>query len=52
MGRKSIWGRILEQLPTFALLKADRESSDGGSEAKKPLQQAVKDAQVALQGKF
>jgi len=31
---KSIWKRILEQLPTFALFKADRESSDGDSEAK------------------
>lgn len=49
---KSIWGRILEQLPTFALFKADRESSDGDSEAKNPLQQAVKDAQAALQGKI
>ncbi len=47
---KSIWERILEQLPTFILFKADRESSDGNSEAKKPLQQAVKDAQAALQG--
>lgn len=49
---KSIWSRILEQLPTFALFKADRESNDGDSEAKNPLQQAVKDAQAALQGKI
>ena len=46
---KSIWGKIQEQLPTFALFKADRESSDGDAEAKNPLQQAVKDAQAALQ---
>jgi len=46
---KSIWGKIQDQLPTFALFKADRESSDGDSEAKNPLQQAVKDAQAALQ---
>lgn len=46
---KSIWGKIQDQLPTFALFKADRESSDGDAEAKNPLQQAVKDAQAALQ---
>ncbi|MDV7212315.1 ATP-binding protein [Azotobacter beijerinckii] len=45
---KSIWGKIQDQLPTFALFKADRESSDGDAEAKNPLQQAVKDAQAAL----
>ena len=45
---KSIWGKIQEKLPTFALFKADRESSDGDSEAKNPLQQAVKEAQTAL----
>lgn len=31
---KSVWGKIEEQLPTFALFKADRESSDGDAEAK------------------
>ena len=41
---KSIWEKIEAQLPTFALFKADRESSDGDPEAKNPLQQAVKDA--------
>lgn len=46
---KSIWGKIQDQLPTFAIFKADRESSDGDSEAKSPLQQAVKEAQAALQ---
>ncbi len=46
---KSIWSKIQDQLPTFALFKADRESSDGDAEAKNPLQQAVKDAQAALQ---
>ncbi|MGO6946999.1 MULTISPECIES: AAA family ATPase [Rhizobium] len=46
---KSIWGKIQDQLPTFALFKSDRESSDGDVEAKNPLQQAVKDAQAALQ---
>lgn len=46
---KSIWSKIEERLPTFALFKSDRESSDGDAEAKNPLQQAVKDAQAALQ---
>lgn len=46
---KSIWEKIEAQLPTFALFKADRESSDGDAEAKNPLQQAVKEAQATLQ---
>lgn len=49
---KSIWDKIQDLLPTFALFKADRESSDGDAEAKNPLQQAVKEAQVALQGQI
>jgi len=49
---KSIWDRIEAQLPTFALFKADRESSDGDAEAKNPLQQAVKEAQAALQAEI
>lgn len=49
---KSIWGKIQDQLPTFALFKADRESSDDDAEAKNPLQQAVKEAQAALQGRI
>lgn len=49
---KSIWGKIQEQLPTYALFKADRESSDVDPEAKNPLQQAVKEAQDALQAQI
>ncbi|AVT12695.1 ATP-binding protein, partial [Paracidovorax avenae] len=49
---KSIWGKIQDRLPTFALFKADRESSDDDTEAKNPLQQAVKEAQAALQIKI
>jgi len=49
---KSIWEKIEAQLPTFALFKADRESSDGDAEAKNPLQQAVKEAQAALQNQI
>lgn len=46
---KSVWVQIQQHLPTFALFKADRESSDTDSEAKNPLQQAVKDAQAEFQ---
>ncbi len=46
---KSIWGKIQAYLPTYALFKADRESSDGDPEAKNPLQQTVKDAHATLQ---
>lgn len=49
---KSIWGKIQDQLPTFALFKSDRESNDGDAEAKNPLQQAVKEAQSALQAEI
>ncbi|MDR7331808.1 AAA family ATPase [Roseateles asaccharophilus] len=49
---KSVWGKIEDRLPTFALFKADRESSDGDAEAKNPLQQAVKEAQAALQAQI
>lgn len=46
---KSIWSKIHDRLPTYALFKSDRESNDGDAEAKNPLQQAVKEAQAALQ---
>lgn len=49
---KAIWAKLQELLPTFALFKSDRESSDGDAEAKNPLQLAVKEAQAALQDKI
>lgn len=49
---KSIWIKIQDYLPTYALFKADRESSDVDPEAKNPLQQAVKDAQAELQAQI
>ncbi|NNA90447.1 AAA family ATPase [Pseudomonas brenneri] len=49
---KSIWEKIEALLPTFALFKADRQSSDGDAEAKNPLQLAVKEAQAALQAQI
>ena len=48
---KSLWGKILDLLPTYAIFKADRESSDGDSEAK-TLTAGRKDAQAALQDKI
>lgn len=49
---KPLWGHIQQQLPTFALFKADRESSDSDLEAKNPLQQAVKAAQAEFQSEI
>lgn len=49
---KTIWGKLQDLLPTFALFKADRESNDGDAEAKNPLQQAVKEAQASLQAQI
>lgn len=49
---KNLWKKIEILLPTFALFRADRESSDIDPEAKNPLQQAVKDAQDALKDKI
>lgn len=46
---KAIWLKLQELLPTFALFKSDRESSDGDAEARNPLQLAVREAQAALQ---
>src|SRR3546814_19646806 len=48
---KSIWDKIQERLPTFALFKADRESSDGDAEDKNPLKQAVKNRKSVVKGK-
>ena len=49
---KSIWAKVEGKLPIFALFRSDRESNDGDSEAKNPLQQAVKEAQAALQAQI
>ncbi len=49
---KSLWGKILDLLPTYAIFKADRESSDGDSEAKNPLQQAVKTLRLRCRTKL
>ena len=45
---KAIYSKIEALLPTFALFRSDRESSDLDPEAKNPLQTAVKQAQKEL----
>ncbi len=45
---KTIQDKLFRQLPLFALFKSDRQSKDGDSEAKSPLQEAVKQAQNEL----
>ena len=46
---KDIYSKIEQLLPTYALFRSDRESSDLDPEAKNPLQAAVKQAQKELQ---
>ncbi|NCN85163.1 MAG: ATP-binding protein [Sphingomonadales bacterium] len=43
-GGKQIWAAMLPYLPTFALFKSDRSSSDQDPEAQDPLKAAIKDA--------
>lgn len=49
---KEIFTKIEALLPTFALFRSDRESSDVDPEAKNPLQTAVKQAQKDLQAEI
>lgn len=46
---KAVYTNVSAQFPQFFLFKADRETSDGDSEAKDPMQLAVKEAQKELQ---
>lgn len=46
---KSIYKKLESEMPTFALFKADRESSDSDPEAKNPIQVAVDQAKKSLQ---
>ncbi|MCB2170986.1 MAG: AAA family ATPase [Deltaproteobacteria bacterium] len=49
---KSIYSKIEALSPTFALFKADRESSDVDPEAKNPMQAAVNQAKKVLQSEI
>ncbi|MEQ6918478.1 AAA family ATPase [Halomonas aquatica] len=46
---KNIYKKLESEMPTFALFKADRESSDSDPEAKNPIQVAVEQAKKSLQ---
>jgi putative ATP-dependent endonuclease of OLD family len=46
---KQIWANIEAALPTYALFKSDRISSDQDAEAQDPLKSAIKDALKELQ---
>jgi putative ATP-dependent endonuclease of the OLD family len=46
---KAVWGAIQKYMPTFALFKSDRDSTDGDSEVQAPLKAAVKLAVGAAQ---
>lgn len=46
---KAVWGAIQKYMPTFALFKADRDSTDGDDEVQAPLRTAVKLAVGAAQ---
>lgn len=46
---KNIYKKLESEMPTFALFKADRESSDSDPEAKNPIQVAVDQAKKSLQ---
>jgi predicted ATPase len=41
---KQVWSRLGSYLPTFALFKSDRASTDQDTEAQDPLKTAIKDA--------
>lgn len=43
-GTKAIWAKLQEQMPTFALFKADRPSTDQDEEVQDPMKLAVKQA--------
>ena len=46
---KAIYTNVASQYPQFFLFRVDRETSDGDSEAKDPMQLAVKEAQKEFQ---
>lgn len=46
---KAVWGAIQKYMPTFALFKADRDSTDGDAEVQAPMKAAVKLAVGAAQ---
>ncbi|MCF6221786.1 MAG: ATP-binding protein [Robiginitomaculum sp.] len=51
-GAKQIWDSIQVFLPSFALFKSDRVSSDQDSEAQDPLKEAIKEATRSVEEQF
>ena len=51
-GGKQVWTALAPYLPTFALFKSDRASTDQDDEAQDPLKAAIKEAIKAVEGKL
>ena len=51
-GAKQIWTALQPYLPTFALFKSDRPSTDQDSEAQDPLKTAIREAVRAVEPKL
>lgn len=51
-GGKQVWSALSPFLPTFALFKSDRASTDQDSEAQDPLKAAIREAVKAVEGKL
>ena len=51
-GARQVWTAILPYLPTFALFKSDRASTDQDAEAQDPLKAAIQEAIKAVEPKL
>lgn len=51
-GTKQVWAQLKEELPVFALFKADRASTDQDAEAQDPIKAAVVEALKAQEAKL
>ena len=51
-GARQIWSALQQYLPTFALFKSDRPSTDQDSEAQDPLKAAIQEAVKAVEPKL
>lgn len=51
-GTKPVWAALQQYLPTFALFKSDRASTDQDAEAQDPLKAAIREAIKAVEPKL
>jgi hypothetical protein len=51
-GGKQVWTALAPYLPTFALFKSDRASTDQDAEAQDPLKSAIREAIKSVEGKL